>query len=738
MTTHHIGTDIVERLPVWEMYTGIWGATRWIIYGLAVVVVAVFIYGIWQRIRAYRMGKPAPDALADKGKRFGELIRYGIAQMRVVREAYPGVFHLFMFWGFVVLFIGTALTVLDEDFYRLITGTKFIQGNFYVVFSFLLDLFGLLAIVGILMALLRRYLQKPERLDNKTEDATLITWILVVLVTGFLSEGARIGVVMGHKANYAFEASSFVGYGLALVFGNSPTLHKLFWTGHVLISLTFIALLPYNKGLHIFSTLGSIFTRSLGPKAKVPAIPKMMERMEAGEEVEMGYKAIEDLNWREILQTDACTRCGRCQDNCPAYNTGKHLSPKTFIQTVRDHWLAEWAKKRDANVEVSKPEGEEAAAEDEDGGPFMLEAEAVCRGCEGGEGSVESQVLWDCTNCMACMNVCPVFVEHVPLINQMRRELAMEFDDSEKACKDFFKNMDTNANPWGMNPSDRMTWVYEMGVPTVFDNPDYEYLYWVGCMGGFDPRAIKIGKAFVQILQAAGVNFAVLGEMELCCGDSLRRLGNEASFQALIMMFQQTVTECEMDATFKGKKVLTTCPHGFNTLKHEYPDFGFEWDVIHHTEFIFKLIKEGKIKLQSGNGQTAVLHDSCFLARYNDIIDEPREILKAAGLKLIEPERSGDLTFCCGAGGGRAWLEEHYEPEKGIDRINFNRTDELIKTNADNIVAACPLCMMMFDEATKQDKYEQVMEGKKLLDIAEVVAEKLEGTEKPEAEGQAD
>ncbi len=727
MPTHEIAESGIERLPMWEMYGGFWAATRWIIYALALVVVITFVYGIWQRIRAYRMGRPAPGALDNIGARIMELLRYGIAQLRVVREAFPGIFHLFLFWGFVVLFIGTALTVLDEDFYRLITGNKFIHGGFYVVFSFMLDLFGLLALVGLGMALVRRYVMKPDRLDNQQTDASLITWIFVILLTGFLTEGARIGVVMGHKAA-GYEASSFVGYGLALLFkgGAAEVLHKLFWSVHVLASMVFIAVLPFNKGLHIFSTLANIFTRSLGPKAFTPSIPNMMERMEAGEEVEMGYKKIEDLTWREILQTDACTRCGRCQDQCPAYNTGKHLSPKKFVQSVKDHWLARWAQQRDKNVEVNQGEGEAAAAEVGAGGPYLLAAEAACYGCEPGDASVESVVLWDCTNCMACVNICPVFVEHVPLINQMRRELAMEFDDSEKACKDFFKNMDTNANPWGMNPSDKMTWTAELGVPTVFDNPDYEYLYWVGCMGGYDPRAIKIGKAFVKILQAAGVNFAVLGEMELCCGDSIRRLGNEASFQALVTMFKTTVQECEMDPTFAGKKVVTTCPHGFNTLKHEYPEFGFKWEVVHHTELLDQLLKSGKIKLKGGNGHTAVLHDSCFLARYNDIIDEPRDVLKAAGYKMVEVPRSGDLTFCCGGGGGRAWLEEHYEPEKGINRINFNRTDELMDAGADTIIAACPLCMMMFDEATKRTECEDKMSCIRLLDIAEAVAEKLD------------
>jgi len=721
----HVAASGVERLPMWEMYDGFWAYTRWIIYGLAVVVMAIFLYGVWQRVRAYRMGRKAEGALDNFGARIADLVRYGIAQMRVIREAYPGVFHLFLFWGFAVLFFGTAVTVLDEDLFRLIAGHKFIEGGVYIGLSFVLDVFGILTIIGILLALYRRYVTKPDRLDNKLEDATLLVLILLILITGFLTQAARIGVVREVKGDAAsYEAARFVGYLMAGMFGDSPALHKFFWTIHVLLSMTFIATIPYTKGLHIFSTLASIFTRTHGPKAKVPSIPRMMERMEAGEEVEMGYKRIDQLTWREILQTDACTRCGRCQAQCPAHSTGKHLSPKTFIQDVKEHWLAEWAKKRDANLVVAMPA--EGAAPAEDAGPFLLEAEAVCRACEGGTGKLKSQALWDCTNCMACVNICPVFVEHVPLINQMRRELAMEFDDSEKACKDFFKKMDTNANPWGMNPGERMSWTAEMGVPTVLENPDYEYLYWVGCMGGYDARAIKIGKAFVKILRAANVNFAVLGELELCCGDSLRRLGNEASFQALVMMFKENVKGCEMDPTFAGKKVLTTCPHGYNTLKHEYPEFGFQWQVFHHTEFIADLIKQGKIKLQGGNGHTAVLHDSCFLARYNDIIDQPRDILKACGLKMVEVERSRDLTFCCGGGGGRAWLEEHYEPEKGINRINFDRTDELIKAGADNIVAACPLCMMMFDEATKRNECETAMANKRLLDIAEIVAEKLE------------
>lgn len=712
MNTEHIAANTVERLALWEMYGGFWSHTRWIVYALGAVALVIFSVGILNRIKAYRLGRSAPEALQGTGARLTELLLHGVAQIRLAKEAVPGFFHLTVFWGFAALFVGTVLTFIDEDFYRIVTGGKFITGGFYVGMSFVLDLLGLLAVIGIIIATLRRYIGKPSRIDSRPDDGALLIWILVVLVTGFLAEGARIGVVLQYKPDAGFETWSFAGYGLAKLFGASPAMHKLMWSIHILVSFAFIAVLPSSKGMHIFAALASIFTRTQGPKAKIPAIPLMVERMEAGEDVELGYKRISDLTWREILQTDACTRCGRCQEVCPAAGTGKQLSPMTFIQNVKTHWLDEASNRSGGNTDPEKRDR------------FLLETEAVASG-EGAKGAVATQVLWDCTNCMACMEVCPVFVEHVPLIVQMRRELAMEFDDSEKSCKDFFKNMDVNANPWGMNPSKRAEWAIEDGIPTVLDNPDYEYLFWIGCMGGFDPRSIEIARAFVKILQAAKVNFAILGELEMCCGDSMRRLGNEASFQAIVAMFKEMVKECDIDPSFAGKKVLTTCPHGYNTLKHDYPEFGFKWEVLHHTEFIAELIAKGRLELASGNGQRAVLHDSCFLSRYNGIIAEPRTVLSAAGQHIVEPTRYGNKTFCCGGGGGRSWLEEDYDLKKGVNRINYNRADELIACDAENIVTACPLCMMMLDDATKRDSCADAMDGKRLLDIAEVVAERL-------------
>jgi Fe-S oxidoreductase/nitrate reductase gamma subunit len=740
--TEQVAKAGIERLPMWDMYGGVWAYTRWIIYALSIPVMVIFAYGVWLRIKAYRVGRQAEGALDQPALRVGELLKYWIAQLKVLKETYQGLFHLLLFWGFVVLFIGTATTVLDEDVWQLFGGEKFIRNDFYVIFSFLLTLFGVLALGGVILAFWRRYVMKPKGLDNQQEDATLLIWIFLILLTGFLSQGARIGVMMGEKGNVAYEASRFVGYGLAGLFGNHPALHKLFWSLHAALSLGFIAALPYNKARHILTTGASIFTHSLKPKGKIiTPIPNMMARMEAGEEVELGYKRLEQLTWREILQLDACTRCGRCQDQCPAYNTGKHLSPKQFIQDVKSYWQTKTAAALAAQITKNmSPEVHAEAAADlaKEGvsadGQYLLKVEAAMQGDdEKNKGAISSAVLWDCTNCMACMNACPVMIEHVPLITAMRRELAMEFDDSEAACKSFFKNMDTNANPWGWNPADRAKWAAEDGVPTIFDNPDYEYLLFIGCMGAFDPKAIKANRAFVQILKEAGVSFAILGEAEMCCGDSIRRLGNEASFQAIVMMFQETVKGLELDPTFKGKKVVTLCPHGYNCLKHEYPDFGFQWQVVHYTELLTQLLAAGKIKMKGGNGKSAVYHDSCFLSRYNDIMAEPRSLLAAAGFKVMEPERRELKTFCCGAGGGRVWLEEHIDEANGVFRINNNRCDEMVGVGADNIVTACPFCGMMFDESCKRPSLEKAMEGKRLVDLAELVKENMVFTPKTES-----
>ena len=707
-----------ERHAFWELYPNAFGWSRIFVYGLAVLTMAVFGYGLYRRIMLWKKGKPVADRLDNLPERISGLIRYGFFQAKIIRQAFAGLFHSVIFWGFAVLFVGTSLTMFDEDLYRLVTGHKLISGSFYIVFSWLLDVAGVLAILGIGMAAFRRYIQKPEPLDSKNEDLVFLGLILAILVTGFFSEALRISNEMN-----AFEttASPF-GYLLATAFagfGSSTKMavHAVFWFSHLFLALGFIAFLPHTKGLHILTGWFNVFTRNLGPAGKLASIPNMMERMERDEEVELGYKSIDDLTWKDRLMLDACTRCGRCQDVCPAYATGKHLNPKQVIQDMLALMLTPSSK-----------------------GKTLLEA-------EGGKekGAISSEVLWDCTTCMACMNACPVMIEHIPLILQMRRELAMEFDDMSTECRTLFKNMDVNANPWGMNPAARFEWAKDAGVPTVFDNPDFEYLIFGGCLGAYDERTQRICQSLIKILNAASISYAILGEMELCCGDPIRRLGNEASFQALVGMTAETLKDAEVTI----RKVITICPHCYNTLAHEYPEFGFDWEVVHHSVLIAELIAQGRIKLKAGDPMTAVLHDSCYLARYNSIVEPPRQIASALNVQLAPLALSGADGFCCGGGGGRTWLEEEVEDVE--DKINLRRITQLAGTGAKTVLSACPYCMMMFEEAAKLKKIKKggdlwrahgvdqtdqsdredldLFELVKLKDLAELVAERLEEKE---------
>ncbi len=658
---------IPERLAFWEIYPQSLGWTRFFVYGLAVIAMAIFGYGVYRQIMFWKKGRPESERFAHPLDRIKELIRYGFIQVKILREAFPGIFHGFMFFGFAALFIGTSLTFLDEDFYRLITGRKFIQGGFYVVFSFLLDLAGLLVIIGVGLSFFRRYISKSDRLDNQGEDWIFLLLISLIIITGFLSEGLRIS----HQMNSFEIYSSPLGYLTAKVFSGlefkgKMIFHSVFWFSHLLLALSFISYLPFSKGLHIFAGWFNIYTKNLGPKGKLPSIPRMMERMEEGQDVELGYKSTNDLTWKDRLMVDACTRCGRCQEVCPAYSTGKELNPKMLIQDLKEQ------------IHLAGSQG-----------LSLLKVE---------QGVISSEVLWSCTNCMACMEACPSLIEHIPLIDQMRRELAMEFDDMGKECRAFFKNMDVNANPWGMNPAERGDWTKGIEAPTVFDNPDFEYLFFVGCMGAYDQRSQSIAKAMVKIFNGTKTNWAILGEMELCCGDPLRRLGNEASFQALVGMTKEMLREGDVSP----KKVITICPHCYNTLAHDYKDFGIDWEVIHHSTFIADLLGKGKIHLLDGIKFDAVFHDSCLLGRYNDIYDPPRQTAKAAGAGLVEASQSKRDAFCCGGGGGRLWLEE--EVESVEDKINLTRITQLAKTGASTFLTACPYCITMFDEGIKLKK----------------------------------
>ncbi len=652
----------------------------------ALVALAIFAYGIYQRWKLWTAMGKVELRMDNTGERVKALLKNGILQLSVWRDFYPGLIHGLIFFAFFILIWGAAF-----DAFQAYSGIHFL-GKPYLIFSFIMDLFGLFAILGVIMAIDRRYIKKPDRLgykgkiDNRPDDAIVLVLILAIMVTGFIIEGLRIAAF-----NYpAFEMWSFLGYLTALTFQgvNPDTLkaaHKAMWWLHAFLAMGFIAYIPYSRLLHMVTSPANQFMKTLKPIGTIEPI-RDFETAES-----FGVGKLEEFTWKQIFDSDACTRCGRCQNGCPAYNTGKHLSPKKVVQDIKDHWL----ERAPLYVAAKKSPGEGGEAQ-------VPESEKnLINDCVGVAD------IWDCTNCMHCMEHCPVFIEHVPKIIDMRRYKVLMEADFAAELQLTYRNMENNSNPWGIGAHLRADWAKELGVKTLAEDPNVEYLFYVGCSGSFDDKGKKISTAFAKILKAAGVSFAILGTEEGCCGDSAMRGGNEYLYQALAQY------NIEIMNGYGVKKIICTCPHGYNALKKDYPQLGGNYEVYHHTEILADLIAKGKIKLKKPVEGRFTLHDSCFLGRYNKVYEQPRNILNAVpGLKLAEMEKSFDMSFCCGAGGARMWMEEHG------DRINNARTDMAIAVKADKIATACPFCMTMLSDGIKDRGKEETMSA---MDVAEIV-----------------
>ena len=652
----------------------------------AFIALAIMGFGLYKRWQLWTaMGKPELRT-DNRGERIKALLKNSILQLSVWRDFYPGLMHGLIFFAFFVLIWGAAF-----DAFQFYTGIHF-NGKPYLIMSFIFDLFGLFALIGVTMAIDRRYITKPDRLgykgkmDNRPEDAIVLSLILGIMVTGFLIEGLRIA-----SFNYpTFEMWSFVGYLTALTFQgvNVETLkalHKFMWWFHTFIALSFIAYIPYSRLLHIVTSPVNQFMKTLKPVGTIEPI-RDFETAET-----FGVAKLEEFTWKQIFDSEACTRCGRCQDGCPAYNTGKHLSPKKMIQDIKDHWL----ERAPVVVAAKKAAGEGGEAQIPEPEKSLI------------NDAVGVADIWDCTNCMYCMEHCPVFIEHVPKIIDMRRCKVLMEADFAPELQLTYRNMENNSNPWGIGAHLRADWAKELGVKTMAEDPNAEYLFYVGCSGSFDDKGKKISMAFAKILKEAGVSFAILGTEEGCCGDSAMRGGNEYLYQALAQY------NIEIMNGYGVKKIICTCPHGYNALKKDYPLLGGNYEIYHHSEILADLIAQGKIKLSKPQDGVFTLHDSCFLGRYNKIYQQPRSVLSAVpGMKLVEMEKSLDMSFCCGAGGARMWMEEHG------DRINNARTDMAIAVKADKIATACPFCMTMLSDGLKDRGKEETMAA---LDIAEIV-----------------
>ncbi len=668
----------------------------------AILAAAIYFFAVTVK-KLYRillLGQPE-DRFDQLGRRILGVLTFVLGQKRVVRER-SGWGHFFIFWGFVIISIG-SLETFGVGLYHGFAYWKILGKPLTSVLYLLQDLLCAGVIVALYYALRRRFREKPDRLRYHDQEAhdreagIIIGMILVLIVLLFGARAVEFQLSLIEPGSY-FPMSAFISVILSLPFAWMPKeglleWYSLFWWGHTLLILGFLVYIPFSKHLHILGAIPNVFFRRFRPVGELTKLDLEDESVET-----YGVSKIEEFTWKQNLDLYACTECGRCSDNCPANLTGKPLSPKETIYNLKQHLLA---KGKLLLAQQEAKEGESAA------GGAELDKAMVGEVCFPDE-------IWSCTTCGNCMENCPVFIEHIPKYVDMRRYLVLMESSFPPEVQTVFRNWENNSNPWGLAFATRGDWAKSLEVKTLAENPEAEYLFYVGCSGSFDERGKKVTAAMVRLLNLAGVSFGILGAEEKCCGETARRIGNEYLFQTMAT---------ELAGTINGygvKKIITTCPHGYNCLKNEYPQFGGNWEVYHHTEFLAKLLKEGRLKPGRRLDKRLTFHDSCYLGRYNNLYDEPRCILNSIpGLSLQEMERHHYKSFCCGAGGGRMWMEETL----GNQKINEARADQALALDPELIAVACPFCTIMFEDGLKaRDKDEMV----KVYDLAELLALALE------------
>ena len=660
----------MTQVPFRDTFWNVPGWAQVALYVGALVAIAVFAYGMWQRITLWRAGGPE-NRFDHVPRRLRLVALHALGQARTLSQAYPGVMHATMFWGFLALFMGTVLATVDYDITLPLFGYKLLKGDFYLCYETVLDLFGLFFVIGLGMAVWRRFGVRPHNVDPTARFAAVLALLFVINVTGFVMEAARLAVVQPAWARW-----SPVGYALGqtmLAAGMSEaalrSTHLSVWIFHAVLALGFIAIIPYSYFVHLITTPLNIFFAKLTPRGAIAAIPNI-EEAEA-----LGVSKLEEFSWKRRLDFDACVECGRCQAACPAYLSGTALSPKRIIVKLKRHLHGELA------------------------GPIHGEL-------------IKPEELWACTTCMACVQECPAFIDIVDTIIDLRRYLALSEGALPSTAPQSLQNIQRAGNPWGLPAGERLAWAQGLDVPVLEEGMDVEYLYWVGCSASYDRRNQAIARAVVKILKAAGVSFAVLAE-ERCHAEVARRLGEEYLYQTVA---QENIENLNR---YGVRKVITHCPHCFNTIKNEFPQFGGTYEVVHHSVLIQELIASGRIKPKKTLDATVVFHDSCYLGRYNGIMDAPRDVARAVpGLRVIDPPRTRERGLCCGGGGGHMWMEV-----KSEKRVNVIRVEELLATRANVVGTACPFCLAMVDLGRKVKEAEETLAVK---DVSELVAESLE------------
>lgn len=762
---------------------------------ILVATLSALAYSLNRRWQLMKVAA-APENRADRiPERVWITLKYAFGQYKMPYYPLAGVAHILIFFGFLILLLRSLMLwgrAFVPDFNFWILGPEPVLGlPLGHLYDMTKDIAAIIVLIGAFVFVYLRVVVKDKRMSLHWEGLAILGIIIVMMLTDILYDGAMLalrhqlpslncGTATGAMQATCASVSTVVapiaiadapalglhwfapaGSAAALALQNVSAdalvvlAHVGFWI-HASLVLIFANILPYAKHFHIITVMPNVFTADLEPRGRLKPMAKNTEELmelvgnaaelEDPNEVRVGVARAEHFSWKSVLDFYTCTECGRCSDNCPAFMTGKMLSPKQLTIDLRNHFYKNDAMlidgvrpdKSHAEHEAEHEHEHEHGEEGDDHGhhekpmpenpipnpPLVYEPIDLV------PGVVNPEVFWGCTTCRACEEFCPVLISYVDKIVDLRRNQVLVQGEFPPELAKPFEAMETNGNPWNLSRMDRAAWAEGLDVPTMAEKPDTEILYWVGCAASYDDRSKKVARALVRLLRAAGVEFAILGEEESCTGDSARRAGNEFLFATLAEQNVEILNGYKEQGGIKT--IITACPHCFNTLANEYGDFGGDYEVVHHADFLLRLVREGKLQPKHPVKARVVFHDSCYLGRYNDIYESPRDMLKSVpGLELVEPERSTrNMGLCCGAGGAQMWMEEQNK-----ERMNVRRTLQLLETKPKTIATACPFCMTMLTDGLKdQEKEEEVRQ----LDIAEILAESCLGKEKRKDESVPD
>ncbi len=649
------------------------------------VALALFGYNVNRLVRYLRTGKTERRA-GGVGARLRNVATVAFGQSKLLREPLAGVLHFLIFWGFVVL----LLAVLESIGEGLIPGFSFaVLGPLYRPLVFLIDIAGLLVVIAVVVSLFRRLAVPPSRLrvsgHAKWDAILILVLILVVMVTMFGQNSTRVILGNGTAFGARVVSSALAGVFSGMERSSVEMWFSVFFWSHIIVVLGFLNYLPYSKHLHVLSSIPNVYFANSGPRGALRPLNLSDETL-----TKFGATDVDDLTWKQLLDGYTCTECGRCTAACPANTTGKVLSPRKIIVDVR------------ARTFEKAPL---LAAAGHDGRDEKVLGHSLL------DNFVTEQELWACTTCMACVQECPVMIEHVDTIIDLRRGLVLDESRFPEELKTTFSNLERNFTPWGFGHATRADWAEGLDIPLMANTPDAEVLFWVGCAGAYDARYKKVTQAFAALMKMANIRFAILGTEEKCTGDPARRMGNEYLAQMLITENIQTLDK------YGVRKIVVTCPHCLQSLGKEYAQFGGRYEVIHHTTFLHDLVERGVLHLSPEAQQRITFHDPCYLGRYSEEYDAPRELISMVTEQRPEMKRSKDKSFCCGAGGGRMWMEE-----REGKRVNIERTEEALATRPDVIGTGCPFCMTMISDGVKElDAAERVQ----VKDVAELMLDAI-------------